>query len=292
MKIYMIPVSREFQPETSQLIYPKHSSYIGVERVFYEWILKDHSGEIELTDSAEEADYCYLPIFWTNYFLNHHFAKSGMKELEAECARAVTAPEKTFTLCQYDDGPVVDLGETVLFLASRRTKNDRDIPLLCSPHQYTPNAKKKYIAGFVGRAVTHPIRRELKNELKGQKGFRFLNGKWGEKIFVHVMERSYACLCPRGYGGSSFRFFEAMQMGVVPVHIGDIDIRPFKGQIAWEECSFYFEEPGEAVRVLRECPIEQLQRMGRSAKELYEKIFGSDQWCGYVIRELGEVKNK
>lgn len=294
MRVYIIPVSKAFQPETSCLIYPKTSSYIGVERVFYEWVLHNRNncgGEIELTEFAEQADYCYLPVFWTNYFLNHKFAKSGMRELEEECARVVTAPEKTFTLCQYDDGPIVDLGETRLFLASRRTKNDRDIPLLCSPHKYI-DVNKKFIASFVGRAGTHPIRRDLKKILRGCKGFLFLNGKWGEKIFVRVMERSYACLCPRGYGGSSFRFFEAMQMGVVPVHIGDNDIRPFKSQIDWENCSFYFEEPDEAVRVLQECPTERLQEMGRSAKAIYQEIFSNDNWCRYVIRELAEMKNK
>lgn len=282
MKIYIIPVAKEFQPKTSKLTYPKHSSYIGVEREFYNWMVKQND---MLTSDIEEADYCYLPIFWTNYFLNHDFAKTGMDELCKECKEVLLYPEKTFTLCQYDDGPLVDLGGCHLFLASRRIQEAKDIPLLCSPHIFSRN-KKKYLASFVGRAMTHPIRKELKVAVRHNKRFLFLDGKWGEKIFVKVMEKSYACLCPRGYGGGSFRFYEAMQMGVVPVHIGDIDIRPFKGQIDWDKFSFYFEDPYEAIRVLEQYSVERLDEMGKQAAECYSNIFSNDNWCKYVIKEL------
>lgn len=281
MKIYIIPISKEFQPEISKITYPKHSSYIGVERVFYNWLNKQND---ILTENIEEADYCYLPVFWTNYFLNHNFAKTGMDELRDEC-KQVVCPDKTFTLCQYDDGPLVDLGNTVCFLASRTIQGAKDIPLLCSPHDFAEK-KKKYLASFVGRASTHPIRKELKSAVKHNRNFLFIDGKWGEKVFVKAMEKSYSCLCPRGYGGGSFRFYEAMQMGVVPVHIGDIDIRPFKSQIDWDNFSFYFEDPHEAIIALERCPIERLTEMGKQAAQCYNNIFGNDNWCKYVVKEL------
>ena len=284
MNIYIIPVNKVFQPETAKIKYPRHSSYIGVERVFYNWMKEQRA---VLVQNAKEADWCYLPIFWTNYFLNHDFAKSGIEELEAECKRVLTFPEKTFTLCQYAQGPIVDLKGAVCFLASRKKENgfDFDMPLLCSPHKFVKR-RKKYIASFVGRVSTHPVRRELCRIIKHDRQFLFLGGRWGEKVFVRVMEKSYVCFCPRGFGGGSFRFYEAMQMGVVPVHIGDIDVRPFKNQIDWESCSFYFEDPFEAVRVLKRCSEEKLLDMGNQAARIYKDIFSDDHWCGYLLCEL------
>ena len=75
-------------------------------------------------------------------------------------------------------------------------------------------------------------------------------------------------------------------MGVVPVHIGDIDVRPFKNQIDWESCSFYFEDPFEAVRVLKRCSEEKLLDMGNQAARIYKDIFSDDHWCGYLLCEL------
>ena len=144
----------------------------------------------------------------------------------------------------------------------------------------------------MGRIETHPIRKELLKAAKGKKNFWVLRGHWrlGEKLFVYSIEKSYACLCPRGNGGGSFRFYEAMQMGVVPVHIGDNDVRPFKKYIDWNKCSFYFEDPYVAIQSLEKCSIEKLVEMGKRASEFYRDYFSNDNWCKFVVKELEDVR--
>jgi xylogalacturonan beta-1,3-xylosyltransferase len=47
--------------------------------------------------------------------------------------------------------------------------------------------------------------------------------------FVEWTLRSKFCLAPRGYGRSSFRFFEAMQLDTIPVYLwDDIEWLPYK----------------------------------------------------------------
>jgi hypothetical protein len=47
--------------------------------------------------------------------------------------------------------------------------------------------------------------------------------------FIEKTLRSRFCLAPRGYGRSSFRFFEAMQLDTVPVYIwDDIEWLPYQ----------------------------------------------------------------
>jgi hypothetical protein len=49
------------------------------------------------------------------------------------------------------------------------------------------------------------------------------------------MADSVFALCPRGYGPTSFRLYEAMQMGCVPVYITDQAWLPFKDEILWDQ---------------------------------------------------------
>jgi hypothetical protein len=75
-------------------------------------------------------------------------------------------------------------------------------------------------------------------------------------------------------------------MGVVPVHIGDIDVRPFKDFIDWNQCSYYFENPHDAIGFLEQVPIQRLMEMGRKASQFYVDYFASDNWCKFVVKEL------
>lgn len=57
MKIYMIHVAKEFQPETSKFIYHMHSSYIEVECEFYNSLIKQ---EDILTEDSDDWCKCVV----------------------------------------------------------------------------------------------------------------------------------------------------------------------------------------------------------------------------------------
>jgi hypothetical protein len=195
--------------------------------------------------------------------------------------------EKTFTICQYDDGPLVNLGATRLFLASRKSAEGLDIPLLSSPHKkplWSP--RKRYTASFTGRIDTHPIRGRMVDALNDRPDVAIVDGNHGSRYFVRLTLASYFALAPRGYGGSSFRFFEAMQLGVVPILLGEFDTRPFKKFIDWASCSFFADEPIALPALLDSVDRATLLDMGRNAGAVYRDHLAFGQWCGYVIREL------
>jgi len=93
-------------------------------------------------------------------------------------------------------------------------------------------------------------------------------------------------LCPRGYGGSSFRFYEAMQAGSVPCLIGDIDTRAFKVQIPWDKISFYFKTPREAIESLESMDPFLLEEMGLLAKIYYLEYLKLGKWNDLLINDL------
>lgn len=289
MKIYIIPIKDKFQPQKSHIIYPKHNNDFGVEQDFYKFIKKNKK---YLTTNLEEANFHYLPIFWTNWHLTHNYAKTGSEELQDEVSKVLIDEQKTFTICQYDDGPLVNIGKTLLFLASRKTQDGIDIPLLCKKHRkpfFKPH--KKYLASFLGRLETFPIRKEMYEILKNDNNIFVSDGNYGSSFFVQKTLESYISLTPRGYGGSSFRLFEAMQLGVVPFLIGDIDTRPFKKFIDWKSCSFYTEDPKKIPEMLAGTNKETLLLMGKKCKEIYDTILSYQNWCPFVIKELESVNN-
>jgi hypothetical protein len=286
MKIHILPTPSQLQPDRQGFIYPKHNNDYGIEQDFLRF-LKKNSGLI--AENARGATWHYLPVFWTRWHLNNNYGTGNVEILQQLVDRCLIDPMKTFTICQYDDGPLVDLGGTRLFLASRKTANGHDVPLLSKKHRRPFfNPTKRYLASFAGRLSTHPIRAEMNEVFKFRPDVIISNGDLGSQFFVRQTLESFISLCPRGYGGSSFRFFESMQLGVVPLLIGDIDTRPFKNFIKWESYSYFANSPDQVTDILNSVKKEALLTMGNSCRKLYKESLAFQKWCPLVLNELSQ----
>lgn len=294
MKIYILPISERFRPESQSIMFPKHNKDFGIEQDFYNYLLEEDI----LVDNSEEADWHYLPIFWTRWHVNHSYGREGLEELQDEINKVVLDSKKTFTICQYANGPLIDLKEIKVFLSSRKSNEGIDIPLLSTPHKGF-KVKKRYLASFVGKFDAHSIRQEIANLLKNREDVSIIDTRKNKRsllnriypnrytrTFIKKILQSYISLCPRGYGGDSFRFYESMQLGVVPFFIGDIDTRPFKRFINWNEISFYADNAKDAVKIIDSVSKEQLVLMGERSKKVYEEKLTYGKWCPFVIKEL------
>jgi Exostosin family len=284
MTIYVLPVHPHLQPKSQPFVYPKHSTDYGVEQDFHAFLENNRHLVVE---NPHEAAWHYLPVYWTRWHLCHDYGKFGRGELQTHVDRAILDDTKTFTICQYDDGPLADIGKTTQFLAARKTSVGVDIPVLTTPHKlpfFIP--RKRYHASFVGRLRTHPIRAEVARVLSGRPDVFIYDGVKSSRYFVRKTLASWIALAPRGYGGSSFRFFEAMQLGVVPLFVGDVDTRPFKHFIAWDSCSFYVSRAAEVLRILEKVSYEVLETMGQRAQDVYLNSLAFGRWCDLVVKEL------
>jgi hypothetical protein len=109
------------------------------------------------------------------------------------------------------------------------------------------NNHKEYLATFVG-TLTHTIRNQMLNMLQNKEDIKLITKPhidWTNNInsqsadlFVDLTLKSKFCLAPRGYGRSSFRFFEAMLLNVIPVYFwDDIEWLPYKEIIDYSKFS-------------------------------------------------------
>jgi len=188
----------------------------------------------------------------------------------------------------------------ITFNVSEESDNIIGIPHLCPIHKPIPNIKKKYLASFMGNSCTHPIRKEMIEKLKNRCGVFIYDTSavdcrnLEELIFVKNIQESYLSLCPRGTGINTFRFFESMQLGTVPIHIGDKDCRPFRDEINWNEFSYWYNNIEDLLIFLdnlkTRSQLLQLVRKGELAKEFYNENLALQQWGKYVIHKLEKIK--
>ena len=173
----------------------------------------------------------YLPIYWTSYYVNNGYGQNieAMAKLQ-DFINSLPKDKKYFTIIQYDDGILNNISELDILVYSMGSNKPGyyPLPLICQPtncltFELTP---KNILYSFLG-ANTHPIREKLVSKL----GFDSKNivsfDKKSHSDYIEILKKSYFALCPRGYGLASFRMFEAMAYGCIPVYISDSFWEPF-----------------------------------------------------------------
>lgn len=290
LKIYILPVHKILQPGSTWMVYPfNHNDDYGLEQDFLFYL---QSNVELLTNDPKEADFHYLPVFWTRWIYNHDWGLGEGGTLQQHVDRAILDDSKTVTIVQCAHNIRTKLGKTTIFWGSRSIKEGLDVPLICKEHKLPAQIpEKKYLVSFVGRLETHYIRGEMVRSFNNIPETRIMNCSMGTAYFVEKILESYITLCPRGYGGNSFRFFETMQLGGVPFLIGDIDIRPFKRYIDWANCSFYAKTGCQAVDIVKKCRKEDLLIMGDTCAKIWREKLTFGKWCKYVLKELEDLKS-
>ena len=214
--IYRVPL--QFQPRQATP-YPQDNTH-----EFERW-LKDNTPAHELAGKPRT----YLPILWTAYWCNNGYGvKEKAKTILQRFVDQIPRTKKYFTICQYDDGCLVDFKDLdIKIFGMSGGRIDYPIPLLCMPHKFEfPGIEKDIFCSFVG-GDTHPIRKEIVKELSGKEGYYVTMKKHTMQEYCKILARSVFALCPRGYGKSSFRIAEAIQYGAIPVYISDHFIYPY-----------------------------------------------------------------
>lgn len=108
--------------------------------------------------------------------------------------------------------------------------------------------------------------------------------------FAGILERSLIKIAPRGYGGSSFCFFEAIQKGSIPWLIGDIDTRPFKESLDWSVASFYSETVDEFIEAFNNLNLDEVLHKLRIMTTTIRPKMKLGEWQGEVIASLAQIQ--
>ena len=249
---------------------------------------------------AIQTDMVYLPVFWTNLQNHPGFATNKVKYqmLLDQVLSFLPSDTKYFTIVQHDDGPQLTLPpQTVVFGACTGTiplpliYEDTSCKLLTAPRM-----KKSILASFVGTKTTHPLRGEMVRHLDGKQGIQCQGADvWKVNVvdqdaarFVEWTLRSKFCLAPRGYGRSSFRFFEAMQLDTIPVYIwDDMEWLPYKDVLDYSAFSISIPQRDlpQLYDRLRSISEETYQRMQQELLRV-RHYFTLEGMAEYIINQI------
>ena len=153
-------------------------------------------------------------------------------------------------------------------------------------------SQRSSLFSFAGSLNTAPLREEMHNYLSTVNISKINNGSnvthaytyyKGEK-WRDTMMSSQLSMCPRGFGRTSFRLAEALQMGLIPVYI--------YSDVAWVPYADLFNQIGfitnmtsigKLIDELLETPVSQLERMEERVAVLAKSHFSPEG----ILQQIG-----
>lgn len=279
----MLEITEKLRPKSEIPPYPNYHQGEYFEEYFFNRFSEEYFGRINNIE--------YLPIFWTNCYTNKVFG--GHKYEIQETLNKLDRDKIYFTISQHDDCVYEALPpKTIIFSmgGNKKDKNIIPIPLICSPIPKIKKDKKNQIS-FVG-SLTHPLRNMIYQQYVKDENFVFHVKNWelkSEKIhidrFINVTSESKYTLCPRGYGATSFRLYESMQLDSVPVYVFDKPWLPWTDEIDWSKLSILIDS-NNISKIKEKIMNSDYESMIKYKNEIFDDYFTYDGVYNNIIKKL------
>ncbi len=309
--MYVIDIPNYFRPKTS-IVYPPFKNGNYMEEYYYNYFLKTNILSVL-------GNWAYIPVFWTN--IQNHPNFKNMAQIYSQKLRQALEKHhkehpntKYFTVVQHDDGILIPLPQYVIenltiFGACTGTVplpliyEDRTSQLITLKQKLTQNSQPEYLASFVG-SETHPIRQTLVQLFQKNPTFNIQTKQiWTNAVleqsaenFIRTTLNSRFCLAPRGYGRSSFRFFESILLGIPPVYIwDDKEWLPYKNNLDYStfSVSIHISDLPNLQNILESISDETYSNMVRALKDPgLLKQFSLESMGDYIHTYLKEEVSK
>jgi len=279
--------------------YPPYHQGMYLEEYFFNFFIKNE-------EKFKNIKYQYLPVFWTDIYLNApHLIDQLQRDLND-----LDKEKFYFSVSQHDDAPFQLLPpNTIKFSAGGNIPNCVPIPLICSKIPELPEVQDKDIfCSFIG-SITSPIskfgiisynlRIQMLESLVNKKEYVLKPKNWGPEIkkerqdmFLNLTAKSKFTLCPRGYGATSFRLYEAMQLKSVPVYIYyEKPYLPFSSKLNWDDIAVLIDsnDINTIDDRLKAITPEKYDQMIEYTQKIYPKYFTLDGMCDKILETLQEI---
>lgn len=263
--------------------YPPFKKGLYLEEYFYQFYKK------KIISENKKGKRKYIPALWTNFQIEPWFPKrkKEMQKILNDWVSDFPSQHGYFTVVQYDDAALLTLPpNTKVFGAC---SGDEPIPLIYEDTDLTleNQPKKKFeektiFCSFIGSMTSNNVqpnvRMRMKQEFEGNPKFQMRIGNWTNNVqkgnqddFVKTTLNSKFALAPRGYGRSSFRFFEILQLGTIPIYVwNDRNWLPFQDVISYSKFSIvlHVSQMGVLEEKLNTITQEKYEQMLQEYEEI------------------------
>ncbi len=285
----------KFFIQIDQPAYPPYHQGKYLEQFFIDFYFKNKK-------KFDNTNILFIPVCWTDIYL---YRSDLLNELQKEINN-LDSNQAYFTVSQHDDAPFQNLpSNTIKFSAGGNIPNTVPIPLICSPIPNNFNLKKDIFCSFVGSVtqpipkwgkIAHDIRMNMLETLVDNKNYLLKPKHWSPEIdtkrkdlFLETTARSKFTLCPRGYGATSFRLYEAMQLKSVPVYIFYKNPHlPFSDKIDWEKLAILVEADNikDINTILQNVSEEKYNEMIKYTEKIYPDYFTLSGMSNQILESL------
>ena len=253
----------------------------------------------------------YIPALWTNFQIEGWF-KPKQNEMQMALNEWIyknPSANGYFTVVQYDDGPLLQLPPNTIIYGA--CSGDIPLPLIYQDNNHTlvnlPKktfSEKSALCSFVGNitsnSVTPNVRQVMFDMFTNNSLFEMINsGGWTpsvngnlQKIFIDTTINSKFAFAPRGYGRSSFRFFECFLLGTIPIYIwNDVKWLPFQNVIDYDKLCIviHISKITEVENIIKNVDENQYNNMWNYYNEI-KHLFELEGMTTQIIQEIiGDV---
>lgn len=242
----------------------------------------------------------YLPVFWHYVYSHIQVGKYTpnahsriLRAMEVVLDQCVRSNEPFFTLTDYDHAPWDwhQFPKNVVVLGAGGD-GDLAIPLFKGAEQWALHPKD-ILVSFMGRldgaSDANQVRSKMYAALKDVAHFG-CGPNWRE-----VMARSTFTLCPRGLGRASFRMYEALAAGSIPVYIwDDREWLPFADELPWADMIISVNVAdlnGLSDRIRKTSPEEIASRLAKIVA-VYDDYLTPQGAARQIRRRMARIRTK
>jgi hypothetical protein len=280
----------------TNIVYPPFKNGLYMEEFFLHKY-------IELSTKTKKT---FIPALWTNFQVEEWFnyKKDIMQKGLDKWISEHPNEYGYFTIVQHDDSIMLRLPPNTTIYGA--CNGNIPLPLIYQDTNHTleniqkiPFNQKKFFCSFVGSITANYVQPNVRftmlNYFKNNNKF-ILNipSGWTNNVnkskqdnFIMITSYSRFALAPRGYGRSSFRFFEILQLGVIPIYIwNDMEWLPYKDEIDYSKfcISIHISKINTLEQILDSINDEAYNNMLLEYQKIKDK-FSLDYMFNYTIKK-------
>ena len=167
------------------------------------------------------------------------------------------------------------------------------VPFTCNVVGDMDNNDRDRLFFYRGSRTTHPLREQLIEQFPDNCLDTGVHWAYNEEDlkdqYKEDMSKTKFAVCPRGYGIGSFRLFEALASGCVPIILADGYKKPLEDILDWDEFSITLPESEyrrvEEVAKENEHRFEEMQKDAKDAFINYLDIANFETMRHYNIED-------
>lgn len=243
----------------------------------------------------EDCDYVILPYKWDSYSKTTQCVINEAKKLKKKVIVLHNDDYQPSIKIKEDDGFIF----TTTITRGHNQKNEFPFPAFTGDFFSSEfNLTRRF--GFCG-AITHGLRNQIIsmiNRSELEKDFVIRKGFWAPELtktearyqYVKHIENNAFTICIRGAGNFSYRLYETMMMGRIPVIIDTDQILPFERHLDYSEFSLRINyRDDKIIDKLGEFVLksdEDIISMQKKSRLIWKEYMSPEGWIKNFEKEL------